>query len=277
MSWWSEDSQRRRAEMAEEIMRAPPADVLLAVDIGNSRVGMAVWDDDGLHDTLRVGVQDLSAWRPALEATWNGAAAARRRAVVISSVRPRVTRAFADLAADVCQADPFIIHTDVPLPIELEVDKEQVGVDRVCAAAAAYDRLRGPCAVASFGTATTIDCVSPDGRFLGGAILPGLQMGVDALHRDAEQLPEVELRTPAGVFGRDTSEAIVSGIIYGAVGALRELVERYASELNEWPHVVITGGAAPLIAPHADFVDSHVPDLCLMGVALAYRRAAGQP
>ncbi|RMF84754.1 MAG: pantothenate kinase, partial [Planctomycetota bacterium] len=81
---------------------------------------------------------------------------------------------------------------------------------------------------------------------------------------------------PTGVFGRNTHDAIVSGVAYGAVGALREVVERFATELHEWPQLVVTGGDAPMILKLADFIDAHLPDLVLMGVALAYRRAAGQ-
>jgi type III pantothenate kinase len=130
--------------------------------------------------------------------------------------------------------------------------------------------------VASFGTAITIDCVSADGRFMGGAILPGLDMSFEALHEGTAALPQVEVETPGGAIGRNTHDAIVNGVVYGAVGALRELVERYATELGHWPQLVITGGNAGLVRQLADFVDSVVPDLCLMGVALAYRRASGQ-
>ncbi|MEW6250539.1 MAG: type III pantothenate kinase, partial [Planctomycetota bacterium] len=173
---------------------------------------------------------------------------------------------------------PVRIRDDVPLPMTLDIDNaDEIGVDRVCSAAAAYERTRGACAVASFGTAITVDCVSEDGRFLGGAILPGLDMSFAALHAGAAQLPRVSPGKPAAVFGRNTHDAIVNGVVYGALGALREIVERYATALGEWPRLVITGGNAPLVAELADYVDAIVPDLCLMGVALAYRRAADQP
>jgi type III pantothenate kinase len=159
----------------------------------------------------------------------------------------------------------------------LEIDNElEVGVDRVCCAAAAFERVGGPCAVASFGTAITVDCVSADGRFLGGAILPGLDLCCQALHDGTAQLPRVLPGVPKTPFGKNTHDAIVGGVTYGLMGALREIVERFATELHEWPQLVITGGNAPLIADCADFVDSVVPDLCLMGIALAHRKAAGQ-
>ena len=94
-------------------------------------------------------------------------------------------------------------------------------MDRVCAAAAAYERANEACAVASFGSATTIDCVSAKGRFLGGAILPGFQMAYDALHHRTDALPRVQEGAPTSPFGKSTHDAIVNGVTFGTVGAPR--------------------------------------------------------
>lgn len=253
-------------------------DALLAVDVGNSRIGLAIWDDDGLHDSCRLSADRPVTWRSALAETWARMDGAKTRAVVIGSVRPAAGRQMCELAADVCRVEPFRVRDDLPLPMPLEVDNpREVGVDRVCAAAAAHERLQEACAVASFGTATTVDCVSAEGRFLGGAILPGLQMSCDALHEHTAKLPRVTAGAPnRNPFAKNTHDAIVNGVAYAAAGALREIVERFATELRRWPHLVVTGGAAPIVLQAADFIDSYVPDLCLMGIALAYRRAAGQ-
>lgn len=257
--------------------RVQPADALVVIDVGNTRIGLGVWDDDGMHDVRRVPTQDLAALRSELVQLWTATAGRARRAVVLGSVVPAVTEGLRHLVNEVCGVCPWRVRDELPLPMVLEVDNPaEVGVDRVCSAAAAYERIRGACAVASFGTAITIDCVSPDGRFLGGAILPGLQASLEALHRRTAQLPRVELGQPNGPFGRNTREAIINGVAFGAAGALREIVERFATELREWPQLVITGGDAGFIRPLADFVDCVVPDLCLAGIALAYRKAAGQ-
>jgi type III pantothenate kinase len=253
-----------------------PTDALLAIDIGNTRVGFGVWDSDGLHDVRRIAVERFADWRPALAEAWRSVES-RRAAVVIGSVNPDGTTRMQQLAEEVAGGTVFRVRDDLPLPLPLDVENpREIGVDRICAAAAAYERIGSACAVASFGTAVTVDCVSAEGHFLGGAILPGLDMSCQALHAQTAQLPRVALRTPPGVFGKNTPDAIVSGVVYGAIGALREIVERFATELREWPHLIITGGNAPLVAEFADFVDSVVPDLCLMGIALAHRKAAGQ-
>lgn len=254
-----------------------PADALLVIDIGNTRVGLGIWDGDGLHDARRVAATDPAELRAALAQTW-ARMPSGTRAVVLASVAPRTTAVAAELAAEVTGLEPVRVGEDIPLPMPVEVaDEHEVGVDRVCSAAAAFERVGSACAVASFGTAITVDCVSAEGRFLGGAILPGMQMSCNALHAGTAQLPRVSPVAPSAVFGRSTYEAILNGVVYGVLGALREIVERYATELREWPKLVITGGNAPLVAELADYVDAVVPDLCLMGIALAYREAAGQP
>lgn len=258
--------------------KAPSAvDSLLAIDIGNTRVGFAVWNADGLHDTQRVLSEDEDAVRAALRDSWQRIKPDARRAIAIGSVAPRMTQLVAEMCADECGSTPFVVRDTLPLPMELAIDNpDEVGVDRVCAAAAAYDKIRNACAIASFGTAITIDCVSAQGHFQGGAILPGLQMSFDALHEFTAVLPHVNVAAPADLPGRNTIDAMRAGVIYGAVGALRELVERYATDLGFWPRLIVTGGNANLIREAADFVDAWVPDLCLMGISLAYRQAAMQ-
>jgi type III pantothenate kinase len=254
-----------------------PADTLLAIDVGNTRIGLGVWDQDGLHDVQRVAVAEPESWPGTLSKVWQATRHGKQRRIVLGSVSPQHTDRLVPMIRDVSDQDPFCIRADLPLPMPLDVENpDEVGVDRVCCAAAAYEHIAGACAVASLGTATTIDCVSRTGRFLGGTILPGLELSCDVLHERTALLPHVRPTDPVGPFGRNTRDAIINGVCYAAVGALREIVERFATELREWPQLVVTGGNAPLICRLADFVDSVVPDLCLMGVALTYRKAAGQ-
>ena len=146
---------------------AKRAEALLVIDVGNTRVGMAVSDSDGVHDVRRVAARERDNWRSALTDTWSAVGASGERAVVISSVSPDLGREVFDVAGEVCGVAPLRVRDDLPLPLPLEVENpREIGADRVCAAAAAFDRLGTACAVASFGTAITIDCVSDDGRFL---------------------------------------------------------------------------------------------------------------
>lgn len=255
----------------------PAVDGLMAIDIGNTRIGMTLWDADGVHDTRRVALSEPGGWASAIETTWGAGARTARRGVVIASVVPEQTARVQQIAERVSGCAAARVRDDIPLPMPLMIENAlEVGVDRVCSAAAAFERVREACAVASFGSAITIDCVSAEGAFLGGAILPGLELSLAALHERTAALPRVALSEPGGRFGRNTHDAILNGVVMGAVGALREIVEGFATELNRWPQLILTGGNAGMIAARADFVDAVVPDLCLMGIALAYRRAAGQ-
>lgn len=255
----------------------PPADALVVIDIGNTRIGLGVCDGDGVHDVVRVPADEPQAWPEAIARVWSATSDARQRAIVIASVAPQQTARMAAMVEEQTGMTPLRIREDVPLPLPLEIDNpDEVGVDRVCNAAAAFERVGGACAVAAFGTAITIDCVSEEGHFIGGAILPGLEMSCAALHAHTAQLPEVHPADPQGPFARNTHDAIVNGVAYAAVGALREIVERFATSLGAWPQLIVTGGNATIVSNLADFVDAVVPDLGLMGIALAYRRAAGE-
>jgi type III pantothenate kinase len=126
--------------------------------------------------------------------------------------------------------------------------------------------------VVDFGTAITVDLIDDTGRFAGGAILPGAELQAQALARGTAALPEVEPTPPEDAIGRDTSEAIRSGICNGIPGAVRGIVEQYAAKLNQWPQVVATGGDLGLFLERCDFIDSPVPNLTLIGVGLAHSK-----
>ena len=245
---------------------------VLACDVGNSGIHFAyVRGDrvDAVH-VLRMG--ELAGLGERLMEVWSQMPAPRK--IVAASVNPTGLKALEAAAADTLHEGVLVIGKDLPLPIETALaDPERIGVDRLCCAVAAFDRLGVACVVADFGTAVTIDYVNDQGVFMGGAILPGLHMGARGLSAHTAQLPEVELRRPDWVLGANTEQAIISGLVFGAQGALRELVEAYATEAGHWPIVILTGGDAHLICPDpnaSDLVQAVVPDLVLRGVAIAY-------
>lgn len=247
---------------------------VLACDVGNTAVHFAAvcGKNVGEVHTLRVG--ELASLGAELAAVWGQMSAPRK--LVACSVNAAALKALEAAAMESLAEPVLVVGRDLSLPIDTDLpDPRAIGVDRLCAAVAAFDRLGLACVVADLGTAITIDCVSDEGKFLGGAILPGLAMSVRALHEGTAQLPEVELASPTWVFGCDTRQAIVGGIVYGARGALRELAEAYATELGHWPPIILTGGDAKLIAGDPNFselVQAIVPDLVLRGAAAAYYR-----
>jgi len=248
---------------------------VLACDVGNTTIRLVGVRGEQVSPVRGVRTDELSSLADVLVELWAESPSPKK--VAAASVNPAARQALEGAAARAIGQDVLLIGRDLSLPIETDLPQpERIGVDRLCCAGAAYDRLGAACVVADFGTAITIDCVNDDGVFLGGAILPGLAMGAEGLSAGTAQLPHVELRCPDWIFGKDTRQAIVGGLVHGARGALRELVEAYATELGRWPVVILTGGDAELVSARpsdSDLVQAVVPDLALRGVALAYYKS----
>ena len=253
-------------------MDEPQIPTVLACDVGNSAIHIApiTGEEVGPQRVMRTG--ELAGLGGALTDLWSPLPEPKQ--LVACSVNPTALKALEAAASESLSQDVLVIGRDLPLPIQTDLPRpESTGVDRLCAAVAAYDRLGTACVVADFGTAITIDCVNDEGVFLGGAILPGLALAAKALASNTAQLPAVDLDGPTGVFGKDTDEAIRLGILQGARGALREFVERYATEIGRWPTVILTGGDAELICSDVNdtgIVQAVVEDLTVRGVAMAY-------
>ncbi|MCD4825497.1 MAG: type III pantothenate kinase [Phycisphaerae bacterium] len=246
---------------------------VLACDCGNSTIQIAHVHGESVSDVRTFRLGELKPLGSALAELWEQMESPK--AVVASSVNPTALKALEAAAQEAIGQDTLVVGRELSLPMETKLAAPQsIGTDRLCCAVAAYDRLGAACVVADFGTAVTIDCVDENGVFLGGAILPGLKTAAKALADSTAALPEVEFSAePDWVFGGDTQQAIVGGLIFGLRGALKERVEAYATELGNWPLVILTGGDAKLICPNpgeADIVQAVVDDLPLRGIAIAY-------
>jgi type III pantothenate kinase len=261
-------------------MASPTPSPLIAVDVGNSAIHFGLFTDPAaqplpvpaLWMRMEAASDDftpLLAWLPPQSPPWVVASvnkeAASRLLDWITAIRPDVEYRVLDYA-------------QMPLHLAIE-HPHTAGLDRL-AAAAAVDRLRPPgqpAVVVDFGTAITVDAVSTEGTFLGGAILPGMELAATALVAGTSQLPpvETEFTVPPRAIGKSTEPAIRAGIFWAAVGAVRALVEQATVELRAQPLVVVTGGAAkavrPLIDPGGHFVDA--PHLVLSGIAVAAQHA----
>ncbi len=246
---------------------------LLILEIGNSHVSVAASVGGTIYTNERFGRDRLDGVVRHAEETWAALPEDRIRAVAACSVVPALLDELRERLLDRLGQPILVVGESLHRPLSVALDRpESVGIDRLCSAAAAYDNLRHACAVASFGTAITIDCVNDEGAFLGGAILPGIAMQAKSLHQGTAQLPDVAVTAADGVYGSSTEGAISNGILYGIVGSLREITERYATQLGAWPDLIATGGNADLIAGYTEIIDRVVPDLCIRGVALAYRK-----
>lgn len=253
---------------------------IIAVDIGNTniRVGLFIDDEEKLIESIpgksrtKLAKCLKSAWEqiPVAESSKEGK---RDGVIVVSSVKPAWTKLVEEIAQKDFGEKLYIIGKDIPLPMTCWVDEpDKVGTDRVVSAAAAYDVVAAAVVVVDFGTAVTIDLVDENGIFRGGVICPGFEISAKALKEHTAQLPEIKITKPAGPYGKNTAAAINCGIYYSAIGALQEIIRRYAEEIGKWPQTVITGAAAKVIADDCNFIDNYVPGLVLKGIVLAYRK-----
>ncbi|MEE9212188.1 MAG: type III pantothenate kinase [Phycisphaeraceae bacterium] len=251
---------------------------LLAIIVGNARTRIGTFVDDKLIDTRIVDNKRVADLGPALTSMFQPLADKPDAVVMLASVQPDICDQVTQQVRDVLGKKVVRVEQDLPIPIGRKLDPETiVGDDRLLNAAAAYDVLKQACVVVDAGTAITVDLVDGAGTFHGGAIGPGAQMNLTALHERTAQLPEVELKKPAEPIGHNTVEAIRSGVFFGLRGMVRELVELYAEQADAFPIVVVTGGDAQLLFDGYDLVDRIVPDLTLLGMAATLKTAAKNP
>ena len=261
--------------------------MLLAIDIGNTNVTTGLFRNGLLVGTRRAGT-DPRATADELEVLLEGllridaAELAGIDAIACASVVPSLTDALATVTAR--RGQTLLVAGAGHVPIAIRVDRPaEVGADRLVNALAAARLYGTPAIVADFGTATTFDAVAADGAFVGGAIAPGLELGLEALAARTAKLPRIELRTPDRAIGRDTVGAMRSGAILGYQALVAGLLTRIRAELAEASAVapedvraILTGGlsAAPW-ARQIPGIDAIDPDLTLKGLAILHAEVSG--
>jgi type III pantothenate kinase len=261
--------------------------VLLAIDVGNSNVTIGSFRNGSLA-AVRRAATPANATADELEVLLedllrlDDAAFADISAIACASVVPAVTDALEIVAGRRERSLLLASAGTVPIPVRVERPSD-VGADRLVNALAVA-RLHGtPSIVVDMGTATTFDCVAADGAFVGGAIAPGLRLGLDALASRTAKLPPVELRAPDRAIGRDTIAAIQSGAVLGYQALVAGLLARIRRELADAAdvtasqiHVVLTGGLARgEWARSLEGVEAIDPELTLKGLAILHAEVAG--
>lgn len=253
--------------------------MLLALDIGNTYTVAGVFKDAELIDHWRIGT-DARRTADELALVIQGFLSLRGLAddvtgVAIASVVPGATHEVRAMVKRYFPCHTVFVEPGVRTGVPILTDNpKEVGADRIVNALAAVHLFGGPCVVVDFGTATTFDAVSAKGEYLGGAIAPGVEVSVEALGRKGAQLRTVELGRPRSVIGRNTVEALQSGILYGFAGQVDGIVERMVAELGGNAQVVATGSLAPLLLQESRFITVHEPWLTLIGLRLVYEKNA---
>lgn len=248
--------------------------MLLCLDIGNSQIHGGVFDGATLRCQFRktthpLGSSDEFAVFFLGVLRENDVDPKLVRRVAICSVVPAALYPVRAAMIKYFHYEPFVLQAGVKTGLKVRYrNPQEVGADRIAGAIAATLRQPGrDVIIVDCGTATTCDVVTAGGEYLGGAILPGVAMSVEALAGRTAKLPSVEIARPAAALGRSTIESIQAGIYHGHVGAIRRLVEELAREAfnGTRPHVIGTGGFARLLTAENLF-DEVVPELVLLGL-----------
>ena len=251
--------------------------MLLAIDIGNTEITLGLFAGERLAVQWRVTTateRTADEWMSILASylVQAGHSPNEVRASVCASVAPRVTQELVGGVEKAVGHATVSVGPESPLPIKLDVDEPMtVGADRVVNTLAACELYHKDTIVVDFGTATTFDCITGDGRFIGGVIAPGIQTAADQLTQRAAKLPATELIAPPRVIGRRTEDCVQSGVLYGTAEATDGIVRRIKAE---WPNpsvpfVVATGGLAPRVAELASEIEQIEPSLTLIGLRIA--------
>lgn len=251
--------------------------MLIAWDVGNSETTVGLFDGDRLDVVWRLTTparRTPDEWAALVTAhlAQAGRSTQEIRAAIVASVAPSVTQDLCDGVQRATGRRPTVVDARAPLPIHLDVDEPlTVGADRIVNTLAASRLLGCDTIVVDFGTATTFDCITADGRFLGGVIMPGLRTAAEELVRKTSKLPATELLPPERVIGRRTEECIRAGVLLGTAEAVDGLVRRIKAEWpgGGTPKVVATGGLARMVRPLSREIEAVDPDLTLVGLRIA--------
>ena len=250
--------------------------MLLAVDVGNTNVTLALFDGERLAADWRVtSHRERTADELAVELRQlfelRGFELSIVDGVVISSVVPNINPALVEASRRYLNCEPVMVGPGVKTGVRIRYENpKDVGADRIANALAAYTKYGGPVIVIDFGTAVTYDAISGDGDYLGGAIAPGVDISLNALVSHTAMLRRVEAVAPDSVIGRNTVASIQSGLMWGFVAQVEGMVERMIGELGGKARVVATGGQAALIAELTHVIEATDPLLTLEGLRLIY-------
>jgi type III pantothenate kinase len=255
--------------------------MLLCVDIGNTNVVMGLYRDDELITHWRIATDHQKMPDEYGILLLNLLAVRGLRiedieGIVLASVVPPMTDTFIEMLSDYVGQEVLNVGAGTKTGVAIRYDPPRdVGADRIVNVAAAFKLYGGPACIVDFGTGTTFDALSAQGDYLGGAIAPGVRVAAEALFQRTAKLPRIDLKRPQKAIGSNTVEAMRSGILWGYVGLVEGMVERFRRELGPEMRVIATGGLAGIIAEETNVIEHVDPWLTLKGLRLIYQLNRG--
>ena len=256
--------------------------MIFTMDIGNTNIKTALFDDEKMVKYWRVSTNKIYTSDEYGILLCNlfaheGLSPDVVEGVIISSVVPTINFTIEHMCQNYFHATPMFVVPGIKTGINIGYDNpRELGSDRIANAVAAYAEYGAPCIFIDFGSATTFGVVGQGGKFLGGSIFPGVKLASEALVSGTAKLPRFELIRPDTVIGRSTQTNLQSGMFYGYVGMVRNIVRKMKQELGQEAMVVATGGMAVLFAEDAKCIDKLDGLLTLKGLRLIYERNKGE-
>tara|TARA_A100001037_G_scaffold286134_1_gene294212 strand:- start:1007 stop:1795 length:789 start_codon:yes stop_codon:yes gene_type:complete len=250
--------------------------MLLAIDIGNTMVTIGVFKDTQLVTTMRTAsdsnrLPDEYGLILTNLLRLKGIEPTEITSICTCSVVPPLTATFEVVARTFFQIEQFTIASGIKTGLPILYDSPRdVGADRIVDAVAGVKLYGAPLIIVDFGTATVFDAISKQMEYVGGAIVPGINISAEALFLNTSQLRRVELIAPDNPIGKNTTSALQSGLVFGYTDLVTGLVSRFKKELGEESKVIGTGGLSPIIAKHTQIFDDINLDLTLIGLNILH-------
>ncbi|MBC7364091.1 MAG: type III pantothenate kinase [Candidatus Aminicenantes bacterium] len=252
--------------------------MLITFDIGNTTTGVGVFQ----------GKKILASWKIKSDRkktadefgiilsslmSHAGLKGEKIRGAIISSVVPPLTPIFQQACEKFFGQKPLVVGPGLKTGISILYENPaEVGSDRIVGAVAAFEKYGGPTLVVDFGTATTFDAISEKGEYLGGAIAPGVLISAEALYLKTAKLPRIEVRKPKTAIGRSTVTSMQSGLYFGYVGLVNNIISEMSRELKAKPKVIATGGLAEMVVDDIKSIEAVEPHLVLEGLRIIYEK-----
>ncbi|HJS96536.1 MAG TPA: type III pantothenate kinase [Solirubrobacteraceae bacterium] len=261
--------------------------MLLVVDVGNTQTHFGLFPDGTKtvsehwrFATVRESTSDELGSRLSNLLELRGLSFGDIDDSIVSSTVPQLSEQWTQMAGRYLGHEMLVVGPAIRTGMPIRYDNpHEVGADRLANAVAAYDKVHEACVIVDFGTAITYDIVSAAGEYLGGIITPGAEISIDALYDRAAKLPKVELAKPRSLIGKNTVDAIRSGIVYGFAGQVEGILRRLRGELGPTTCVIATGGLAGLLVPFIrETIDEVDELLTLNGLRLIWElNRSGDP
>lgn len=253
--------------------------MILTIDVGNTNITCGVFEGDEIVASFRITTKmprtsDEYGMILGNLLEQNEIKPLDIKDAIICSVVPNVMHSLQGGLIKYFHITPIVVEAGIKTGIRIvTTNPQQIGADRIADAVGAYEIYGGPVLVIDFGTATTYDFIDEKGAFLGGITAPGIRISAKALWEDAAKLPEIEIKKPANILGKDTITSMQSGLVFGQIGQTEYIINKVKEEVGlSNIKTVVTGGLGRIIANETSAIDVYDPNLTLKGIYLVYKK-----